>query len=563
MTYAQFSENFDTSTTLPTGWSVINNGDTNTWTISAPGTGTANSGTNVARIYRSTAAHDDYLITPQFTVTTGVSDYLTLWGKNRSATSAEYFDILLSITDNTATAFTTTIATAVTPTTSWGKFTYDLSAYNGQTVYIAFHSTTTNLRQLYLDNISVGKMPTCIEPTALGTSNATTTGATLSWTASTSNPANGYDYYYSTINTAPDNTTTPNGNVPGTASSVDLTGLTPNTVYYCWIRSNCSSTDSSIWIGGTFTTLAIPPANDDCSNATVINCGDTLSGETTAGATGGSSTSCIGTIGDDIWYQFTGDGSQVTLTATATSTESPQIQVYESTDGTCSGFTPGTCFTSAGSGETAPTVTFNTTVGLHYFVQIGSWIYGDPATVYDLSITCATPPTPPANDDCTGATTLTPSVDFASGVQSGTLLGATTTAGLTPSCQSSVNSDVWYSVVVPASGNITIETQQDSSNTLTDTVVVAYSGSCGALTEVGCNDDKVVGSDYMSLLSLTGQTPGSTLYIGVWKYGTTYPTSTVNQFQIAAYDSSLTTNSFNNVDFKAFPNPVKDILNLS
>ena len=28
--YSQFSENFDSSTTLPTGWSIINNGDPNT-----------------------------------------------------------------------------------------------------------------------------------------------------------------------------------------------------------------------------------------------------------------------------------------------------------------------------------------------------------------------------------------------------------------------------------------------------------------------------------------------------------------------------------------------------
>ena len=135
------------------------------------------------------------------------------------------------------------------------------------------------------------------------------------------------------------------------------------------------------------------PINDDCSNAIVINCGDVLTGQDTTGATGGTSVSCVGTIGDEIWYQFTSDGSIVTLTATATSTESPQIQVYESTDGTCNGFTPGTCFASAGSGESAPTVTFQTVAGTQYFIQIGSWINGDPATIFDLSMTCIAPPT--------------------------------------------------------------------------------------------------------------------------------------------------------------------------
>jgi hypothetical protein len=42
--------------------------------------------------------------------------------------------------------------------------------------------------------------------------------------------------------------------------------------------------------------------NDDCANAIVLNCGDVLVGEATDLATGGTGTSCIGTIGNDLWY---------------------------------------------------------------------------------------------------------------------------------------------------------------------------------------------------------------------------------------------------------------------
>jgi hypothetical protein len=67
----------------------------------------------------------------------------------------------------------------------------------------------------------------------------------------------------------------------------------------------------------------------------------------------------------------------------------------------------------------------------------------------------------------------------------------------------------------------------------------------------------------MSLLSLTGQTVGSTLYVGVWKYALAAPTATNNGFQISAYDASLSTNSFNSAAFSYYPNPVKNTLNLS
>jgi len=168
---------------------------------------------------------------------------------------------------------------------------------------------------------------------------------------------------------------------------------------------------------------------------------------------------------------------------------------------------------------------------------------------------------PPSNEECTGAIALTPGGTFATYPQNGTILAATTTAGLIPSCQTSFSADVWYSVVIPASGSITIETQATATNTMTDSVVAVFSGTCGALTQVGCDDD--LGTGAMSLLSLTGQTVGATLYVGVWKYATAAPTAANSGFQISAYDASLSTNSFNSVAFSYYPNPVKNTLNLS
>ncbi|CAN1520783.1 Secretion system C-terminal sorting domain [Flavobacteriaceae bacterium] len=187
-------------------------------------------------------------------------------------------------------------------------------------------------------------------------------------------------------------------------------------------------------------------------------------------------------------------------------------------------------------------------------------VHGSDSTC-DLPLGTFTYSCPPSNDECSSAIVLTPGGIFATNPLTGTILAATTTAGITPSCQATVSADVWYSVVVPASGTLTIETKAAATNTMTDSVVAAFSGACGALTQVGCNDDD--GSGNMSILSLTGQTAGETLYVGVWKYGIAEPTAANSGFQIAAYDGSLSTNTFNSASFTYYPNPVKNTLNLS
>jgi hypothetical protein len=189
-------------------------------------------------------------------------------------------------------------------------------------------------------------------------------------------------------------------------------------------------------------------------------------------------------------------------------------------------------------------------------------LHGSDSTC-DLPLGTFTYSCPPSNDECSGAIALTPGGIFTTNPQTGTILAATTTAGITPSCQATVSADVWYSVVVPASGSITIETQAAATNTMTDSVVVVFSGTCGALTSVGCNDDISAGTNNYSKVSLTGQTAGATLYVGVWKYALAAPTATNSGFQISAYDASLSTNSFNSAAFSYYPNPVKNTLNLS
>lgn len=96
----------------------------------------------------------------------------------------------------------------------------------------------------------------CVAPTLQPVGTLTSSSAQVSWTVPSTVQAVSYDVYYSTTNTAPTAATAPNH--PGvTGTSFTIPSLSPSTVYYYWVRTNCSTaTAQSAWSqSGTFTTL--------------------------------------------------------------------------------------------------------------------------------------------------------------------------------------------------------------------------------------------------------------------------------------------------------------------
>ena len=146
---AVLNEGFEGTTFPPDGWKVINGGDDNTWTryTSTPITGTAS-----ASIFYSSTAHDDWLITPPLQVASG--DAITFKAKNHNAGYLEEFHVKLSTTGNNAADFTVTLASNVAPPDTVTTYTYDLSAYAGQVVYVALQAISTDMWRLYVDDFS-------------------------------------------------------------------------------------------------------------------------------------------------------------------------------------------------------------------------------------------------------------------------------------------------------------------------------------------------------------------------------------------------------------------------
>lgn len=335
-----------------------------------------------------------------------------------------------------------------------------------------------------------------------------------------------------------------------------LTNLVPGSTYYVRVFSFATggvpTTSFNVCIG----TPPPPPANDECDGAISLtvnedfNCGVVTPG-TLASATGSPvSDNGAGNPDDDVWFSFV---------ATATShrisilnvTGTPTDLVHEVMSGDCSGLT------SVLVSDPNTSNPSGLVPGQTYYVRVFSFATGGVSTTA-FNLCVGTPPPPPANDDCGGAIMLTPGGDFAAGAVESTTGGATGTTGVpAPGCGSYLGGDVWYSVTVPASGSLTVQTGPAQGVTTFDSAIAIYSGECGNMTLVSCDDDGAP-TDAFSILTVANRTPGEVLYIRIWEYSN----DNIAPFSISAFDASLSTSGFDVDGFRAYPNPVTSVLNL-
>ncbi|OJV52913.1 MAG: hypothetical protein BGO31_03935 [Bacteroidetes bacterium 43-16] len=162
-------------------------------------------------------------------------------------------------TNASGNPYTGTAAT-ITGLTANTTYQVQVKALNGATESIWSHiPNQAGSGNGYIAAGTFTTLPSCVVPTALTYNTVTNNGATVKWNKPVVIPANGYEYYVSTTNTAPTSTTTPTGTA--TDSFKVITGLPAATLHYVWVRSNCSTSDKSTWTSSTsFTTLCATPA---------------------------------------------------------------------------------------------------------------------------------------------------------------------------------------------------------------------------------------------------------------------------------------------------------------
>lgn len=265
--------------------------------------------------------------------------------------------------------------------------------------------------------------------------------------------------------------------------------------------------------GGTPTTL---PVNSSCITQTFANDQNGTLQTVNATCAGG-----YGTAFQDAWYSITGTGGSITITLNGSNRNSVLA-----------------AFTGCGTGELACTtidtgnsgsIVFPTTLGTTYFIQIQRRSGGNNDNM-NGNICAVSIPIPVNNDPC-NATSLP--VNSSCVNVSGTNIGATDSGIPSPGCASYSGGDVWYAVVVPASGNISVVTSDNGG--IADGGMAIYSGTCGSPTLLQCNDD---GNGLLESIQLIGQTPGATLLVRVWEFGG----GSSGTFDICATDPDVPTN---------------------
>ncbi|MCF8277214.1 MAG: T9SS type A sorting domain-containing protein [Flavobacteriales bacterium] len=283
--------------------------------------------------------------------------------------------------------------------------------------------------------------------------------------------------------------------------------------------SICANLDAT---GAPITVEVCGPANDLCTGAIAIACDDVVFGSTTL-ATNADELDIV--PGAGVWYSLVGDGSFVTLSTDNAGTNYDTRIGY--TDG-CGN--AGIDFDEDGgdiyvSGWTS-ILSFPTTVGANYYIYVGGYD-GTEIGDFELSVSCAFPP---SNDDVCNASALVMGSNGPFSNVGATVEAGEAVPGAAASCSDqggwcsfslTLENSVWFTFVAPASGNMTVSTD----NSDYDTQVAVYSAaSCQDLLSgtgvlEGANDDNSGATVFgTSLVNLCGLTAGSTYYVQVDGY---------------------------------------------
>ncbi len=173
----------------------------------------------------------------------------------------------------------------------------------------------------------------------------------------------------------------------------------------------------------------------------------------------------------------------------------------------------------------------NLTPGQYYILQL--WEGNQPSL--DFSIALEELPPPPANDLCENAELLPVGSDC--NMHTVTNEWATDSGVADPGCGGYNGGDVWYKVVVPQTGDLIVRTGSSGNASVDDTGLAAYTGDCGQLNLLDCNDNYGNNNGFSELV-IKNQTPGDTLFIRVWENGN----DVSGEFGICAMETDIPDN---------------------
>lgn len=333
------------------------------------------------------------------------------------------------------------------------------------------------------------------EPYSLTDWTSSVTGSAVSWATQTfAQNANANALRWDTIYTFRFDCNIPPAGVPGTIS----------------LFKSGSPASVSGTVNGPSPDGTQHPLNDECENAIPI--GEGANAFSTVGASTDGPPECneasYTQIDADIWYVFSATCTSSITVSTCGSTYDSKIAVYGGA--TCPAATAAIACNDdssvCGVGSLQSQVAFAATAGNTYLIRVGGYQNASGTGTLTLS-GCA--PSAPANDACANAIWVAASTPV-TGTTTMSSNDGTATCG-----DSAASPDVWYRYRPLSNATITAETCGSPVPNY-DTVLSAYTGNCGAFTQVACNDDQT-GCNLLSRITFAG-TAGTTYYIRVSGY---------------------------------------------
>ncbi len=335
-------------------------------------------------------------------------------------------------------------------------------------------------------------------------------------------------------------------NSTGNSVSISSVSLVVGNTYYIVVDNN--GTPPCIPFTLQIATAGLAPVNNDPCDAGVpmlavggATCTWTAAGYSNncaSATTGVPAPSCGNYNGGDIWFRVTIPAAGNVVIDTRPGATNPMgnaaMAVYSA--GSCAGpFTQIACADNGSSiNANFPLVALTgRTPGEVVWVRVWSENNASNGSIeFCLSSACN------SYDEPCSATPLTVTTGGVPVYSTFTNVCATTSTGMPGNtCATAPRIDVWIRIIVPPSGGLTITgLVGPTTGGMRDPVLQVYRGTCTSLTQVACNDD--AGPGLAPEITLCGGlTPGETLWLRVWPYGSTLPANE-GTFQLAAYETS-------------------------
>ena len=264
----------------------------------------------------------------------------------------------------------------------------------GVTYYVAVSGQGTYTGPF---NLSMECIP-CSAPYSLVMNTNSDTQAEFSWT--TLNEGATYYYEYGVTGFTLGTGTTGSGVVGTDGPPVLIEGLSASTTYDFYVYEDCGGGDVSESLSITFTTNALPPpSNDLCSNAILLECGDsdtvsTIYATSLGNPAGGLCGNEFNYMeGNTVWWQFVGTGAEVSISTCGSDFYTDLFVMTGSCDAMeC---VVQSAYNSAPCGDWYSTqVSIMAELGQTYYISVspdGTWTDGGTAVVSIECIPCSTP----------------------------------------------------------------------------------------------------------------------------------------------------------------------------